>query len=119
MKKEFIGYYTPSESEFQDLWTEGRIVVDANVLLAVYGVSPSTRDTLSALLKKVKERLWIPNHFALEYRRNRLGKILEQVKHYEDVRRNLQAILEFTAHAPSAGVSPVRTQPVAGALPCT
>jgi PIN like domain len=94
MKKAFVGYYTPSETEFTDLWTTGRIVLDANVLLAVYGVSPSTRDTLLGLLEKVKERLWIPNHFALEYQRKRLGKILEQIKHYEDARRTLQAILD-------------------------
>jgi hypothetical protein len=94
MKKTFIGYYTPSESEFTELWASGRIIVDANVLLAVYGVSPSTRDTLLGLLETVKERLWIPNHFALEYQRNRLGRILEQVKHYEDARRNLKTILD-------------------------
>jgi len=94
MKKEFIGYYSPSESEFTELWTKGRVIVDANVLLAVYGVSPSTRGTLLGLLGAVKDRLWIPNHFALEYQRNRLGKILEQVRHYEDAHRNLRTILD-------------------------
>jgi PIN like domain len=94
MRKTFVGYYTPSESEFAELWANGRIVVDANVLLAVYGVSPSTRETLLNLLESVKERLWIPNHFALEYQRNRLAKILEQVKHYEDARKHLKTILD-------------------------
>jgi PIN domain-containing protein len=94
MKTMFVGYYTPSEGEFGKLWSEGRIIVDANVLLAAYGVSPSTREALLSLLTKVKERLWIPNQFALEYQRKRLAKILEQVKHYEDASRNLKTMLE-------------------------
>lgn len=94
MKKSFIGYYTPTESEFGQLWSSARIVVDANVLLAVYGLSPSTRDTLLAVLEIVRERLWIPNQFALEFQRNRVARILEEVKHYEDARRNLKSILD-------------------------
>jgi hypothetical protein len=94
MRKEFAGYYRPSDSEFDELWSKARIIVDANVLLAVYGVSPSTREALLRLLEIVKDRLWIPHHFALEYQKNRLGKILEQVKHYEDAHRDLKTILD-------------------------
>jgi hypothetical protein len=94
MKKTFSGYYAPSESEFKELWAKALIIVDANVLLTLYGVSPSTRDALLSLLESVKERLWIPHQFAFEYQRNRLGKILEQVKHYEDAHRTLKLILE-------------------------
>jgi predicted nucleic acid-binding protein len=94
MKRTFVGYYTPTEDEFGALWAEARIVLDANVLLAAYGVSPSTRETLFRLLEKIQERLWIPNQFALEYQRRRLSKILEQVKHYEDAHRNLKVMLE-------------------------
>ncbi|HTX14759.1 MAG TPA: PIN domain-containing protein [Candidatus Baltobacteraceae bacterium] len=94
MKKEFVGYYAPSESEFDELWKNGRVVVDANVLLAIYGVSPSTRETLLRLLGALRNRLWVPHHFALEYQRNRLGKILEQAKHYDDAYRHLKTILD-------------------------
>jgi hypothetical protein len=94
MRKTFVGHYTPSEDEFAKLWQEGRIVVDANVLLAVYGLSPTTRDTLLGLFASVRDRLWIPNQFALEFQRNRISRILEQVKHYEDVHRSLEAILK-------------------------
>jgi len=94
MKKAFYGYYRPSDDEFAELWATARIVVDANVLLAVYGLSPSTRDVLLGLLDRVRDRVWIPSQFAFEYQRNRIGKIREQVKHYEDVHRSLQAILE-------------------------
>jgi PIN like domain len=94
MKKAFSGYYTPSESEFKELWAKARIIVDANVLLTLYGISEATREALLSLLESVKERLWIPHQFALEYQRNRLGKILEQVKHYEDAHRTLKSILD-------------------------
>jgi hypothetical protein len=94
MRETFAGYYTPSEEEFAQLWAKGRIVVDANVLLTVYGVSPLTRDALLKLLESLKDRLWIPHQFALEYQRNRLEKILEQIKHYEDAHKNLKTILD-------------------------
>jgi hypothetical protein len=94
MKKAFSGYYTPSEGEFEELWENARIILDANVLLTTYGVSQSTREALISLFENVKERLWIPHQFAFEYQRNRLEKILEQVKHYEDAHRTLTMILE-------------------------
>lgn len=94
MKRKFLGYYRPSDDEFGQLWADARIIVDANVLLAVYGVSPSTRETLFRQLEAVQERLWIPHQFALEYQRNRVTKILEQVKYYEDALRALKAVLE-------------------------
>lgn len=93
MKKAFVGYYTLSESEFRELWKTARIIVDANVLLAIYGLSPSTRKALLRLLESLKKRLWIPHQFALEYQRNRLAKILEQIKRYEDVHKNLNSVL--------------------------
>jgi PIN like domain len=94
MKRTFVGYYRPTEDEFAKLWAEARIVLDANVLLAVYGVSPSTRAALLRLLDSVRQRLWIPHQYALEYQRNRIGKILEQVRHYENAHRSLSATLQ-------------------------
>lgn len=93
MRGTFVGYYLPSDDEFKALWAKGRIIVDANVLLAVYGISPSTRETLFGLLETVKERLWIPHQFALEYQHHRVAKILEQVRHYEDAHRSLRTLL--------------------------
>jgi len=94
MRDIFAGYYAPSEEEFAQLWANGRIVVDANVLLTVYGLSPVTRDALLQLLESLRERLWIPYQFAFEYQKNRMEKILEQIKHYEDAHKALRAILE-------------------------
>jgi len=96
MKNTFIGYYRPSENEFAELWAKANVVVDANVLLAVYGVSPLTAEALLRLLEleTIKTRLWIPHQFALEYQRNRRGKILDQVKNYEDTHRDLRTILD-------------------------
>lgn len=94
MKKEFAGYYSPSDQEFAELWATARIMVDANVLLAAYSVSPSTREELFKLLERVRDRLWIPHQFALEYQRNRCERILEQVKYYDDTHKILRAVID-------------------------
>lgn len=38
MKESFLGYYQPTEDEFNKLWSEGLVVLDTNVLLHLYRV---------------------------------------------------------------------------------
>lgn len=94
MKKAFFGYYKPSEDEFAELWNGARIVVDANVLLGVYGLSPSTREALLGILERVRDRLWIPNQFAFEYQRHRVDRIRQEIRHYEEAHKSLHTVLE-------------------------
>ena len=69
MKREFPGYYRPTTAEFDTLWAEALFVVDANVLLHVYGYSSETRESLLKILEGIKGRIWIPHQFAAEYQR--------------------------------------------------
>ncbi|WP_429956057.1 PIN-like domain-containing protein [Gluconobacter japonicus] len=78
MKKEFSGYYAPTENEYQRLWQEGIIALDANVLLNLYRLPASARDELLAVLTSLKDRLWIPYQVALEYQRRRLTVIASE-----------------------------------------
>ncbi len=92
MKSDFPGYYRPSLEEFAELWAAARFIVDANVLLDIYGYSEPTRNDLLGLLESIKERLWIPYQFALEYQRGRAKVILQQIAHYKTVSRQLRDI---------------------------
>jgi hypothetical protein len=94
VKRQFPGYYRPTATEFDALWHDALLVLDANVLLSVYGYSLGTRDSLLQLLDAIHERLWVPHHFAAEYQRNRAKSILEQVAHYRNVRAQLKTILD-------------------------
>ena len=67
--------------------------LDANVLLNVYGYSESTREVLLRLFGVVKERLWMPHQFALEYQRNRSKTILEQAGNYRTAGAQLKKLM--------------------------
>ena len=94
MKSTFRGYYRPSEPEFAELWRTCIFVLDANVLLNMYGYSSETRNQLLALLTTIAQRLWVPHQFAREYQRNRAKSIAEQVSSYATARGELQALLD-------------------------
>ena len=42
MKRTFKEWYTPTETELSRIWSEGTIILDANVLLDFYQYPPST-----------------------------------------------------------------------------
>lgn len=94
MKSIFRGYYRPSEQEFSELWKTCVFVLDANVLLNMYGYSGETRGQLLNLLTSIQNRLWVPYQFAQEYQRNRARSISEQVASYSTARNELQILLD-------------------------
>jgi len=75
MKREFIGYYNPTEKEINDSWNNGIFVFDANTLLNLYRYTESTRTDFLNALKTIKNRLFLPHQAALEYHTNRLAVI--------------------------------------------
>ncbi|MEN5365641.1 PIN-like domain-containing protein [Stenotrophomonas sp. TWI273] len=67
----FPGYYAPSERDLELLWSQATFVVDANLLLQLYGLPERTRSETLGALGKLKERLWMPYQVAVEFQRNR------------------------------------------------
>lgn len=86
MKTLFPGYYKPSELEFKNLWKEGTVVFDTNVLFDLYRVSDETAQVLINTIKYYSEnnRLFIPYRVAFEYHRKLLSVIQGQKKNYDD-----------------------------------
>lgn len=95
MRKEFPGFYTKRDEAFYErLWTKGRFVFDANMLLNFFRYSVKTREALYGLLseKSVKDRLWIPYQVALEYQRNLQNVRWEPVGACLDLRDQLKKV---------------------------
>ncbi|TFC56887.1 hypothetical protein E3O62_11955 [Cryobacterium sp. TMT2-15-1] len=84
-------FYPPTGAEFEHLWAGAAIVVDTNVLLDLYRYSEASRTEFAAVLQTVCDRLWIPHQVALEFHKNRLNVIDEQVSAFNSVIKNLSS----------------------------
>lgn len=70
MRNLFRGYYHATEAETEEIWRAASIALDANVLLSLYKVSPTTSTLYLTALEGRKEQGWIPYQAALEFHRN-------------------------------------------------
>jgi hypothetical protein len=84
MKDIFPGFNKKSTKEIKELWDNGIICFDANVLLNLYRYSNDTRKALLDLVSKFSNQIWLPHQSALEYNRNRYEVISDQEKAYKD-----------------------------------
>ena len=89
MKDNFCGYYRPTEDEFIQLWNDAIFVLEANILLNMYRYTSKTRKEFIDILEKISDRIWIPNQVALEYHKNRLKVINDQILAYEKIEQSL------------------------------
>lgn len=85
MRDKYIGYYPPTSAELDRLWSDGLIVLDTNALLGLYRYSEETRKDLLDVMKKSRERLWIPFQVGLEFQDRRLDVIYQQRQAYDEV----------------------------------
>ncbi len=83
MKEEFNWYFNPTKEEIDEIWTNGILTVDANVLLDLYRYHESTRNALISSLHMFKNRLWISFQAAEEFFRNRSKVILSSEKTFK------------------------------------
>ena len=90
MKDSFPEYYASSEEELAEIWRECLFVFDANVLLNLYRYSADTRAHLLEVLGKLESRLWVPHQAALEYQKQRLNVIVDQIDAWQRFRRSLE-----------------------------
>ncbi len=84
MKTKFPGYFKLSEDEIRNLWDNALFTLDANILLNLYRYSDETKTEFIKVLRKLNERIWIPNQSAQEFFENRLNVISQQEKSYEE-----------------------------------
>lgn len=78
MRGPFEGYHPLSASEADILWSTALVVVDTNVLLNMYRLSPSARIKLLSTLEAYSDRLWLPHQVGVEFHSNRVEEIRNQ-----------------------------------------
>ncbi|RKN31203.1 PIN-like domain-containing protein [Micromonospora musae] len=104
--RDFPGWLPhPEEKEFFDGAT---IVPDANVLLALYRITPQARGQLLAVLKDVTDRLWVPHQVALEFMRSREKVIADRNARFTTVRRALQTASDKAAADIAAAIDDLK-----------
>lgn len=92
MKDMFRGYYRPTDEEFEALWEDALIVLDANVLLNLYSYSSETQTEFLKLLEELQDRLWLPHQAAAEYHDKRCKVITDEITSYRNFRRDLKKV---------------------------
>lgn len=90
----FPGHFWLTEPETQSIWSEGVLVLDASILLSFYRYSENTRRAMFNVLERFEGRVFVPHQAAVEFHRNRLGVIRQQVATYKDVEDDLAKAVE-------------------------
>ncbi|MCF3104132.1 hypothetical protein IPZ58_21435 [Streptomyces roseoverticillatus] len=87
----FASYYRPTVRHFDELFESSLIVVDANVLLSLYRVTPAAREEMLKTFEAARERIWVPHQAALEFHRNRIRAAKDQMDFFSGVHKDLEA----------------------------
>lgn len=116
MRSQYAGHFSLPESALSDIWENGMLVFDTNVLLSLYRYSETTRKELLTVLTKNSNRCWLPEQCAYEFFKNRLTVISDQTKSYDAAinsiaelekkfdQRNAHPFLTDTSHKKLAAV---------------
>lgn len=91
MRNQFKGYSRYSDKEYQEIWEQAIIVVDANILLNFYRYSNETRSELYEVLKTLKKRLWIPYQVAYEYFKNKEKVMVEANNDFDKLLKDAES----------------------------
>ena len=95
MRNAIREYIELTEEEKQDLWNHATIIFDTNVFLNLYRYTAKTRELLLLAFDSFKDRLWMPNHIAHEFMKNRSSIIWESNHHYETLSSEVEKFVEL------------------------
>ena len=99
MKDLFPGYFKPDSKEIKKIWKSCLFVFDTNILLNLYRYSNETQKEFLELLKKINDRIWIPNRVGEEYLANRIGVIHEQENTYDKTIKSIEDLKDTLNHS--------------------
>ncbi|TWA75632.1 hypothetical protein FBZ83_12359 [Azospirillum brasilense] len=91
MRDGFEEYFDLSEEDIKDLWGSAVFVFDTNALLSLFRDKKSTSDDLMNIIKKLKNRVWVPHQVAWEFHKNRSGVVIGNKKVYQPLRNAIDA----------------------------
>lgn len=91
MKNSFPGYFRASDDALTELWNNGVIIFDADILLNLYRYSENTRKELIKLMKGLSDQIWLPHRAAEEFLQNRTTVIGAQIDAYKSASEQIDS----------------------------
>lgn len=77
MKDKFYEFYKLPGEKVDEIWGNGLLIVDTNVLLDLYRLGKESRKDLKKSIEFFGDRIWLPYQASLEFHRNRVKVIKE------------------------------------------
>ncbi|MEQ5041346.1 MULTISPECIES: PIN-like domain-containing protein [Providencia] len=84
MKNKFAYCFEPRGDELEEIWKNGILTTDTNVLLDLYRYHQDTRDSIISNLEKFEGELWLSHRATMEFFKNRKKVIISSEKTFQD-----------------------------------
>ena len=96
MSDSFKHYCPLSKETLEDIWNNGIIILDANVLLDLYRLPQTQCDETLKLFEHeaILKRIWVPYQAAREFYQNRLTVIHDQFRNADKLRDMVRGVFE-------------------------
>lgn len=88
---DFAAWFDDVRLPRERFFREGLIVLDANVLLDLYRVTPKARRHVLRAVNRVSDRLWVPYQAAVEFSRNRKQAVIDRTSSCKQTKQVLRA----------------------------
>ena len=85
-------YFKYTEKQYKEIWETAHFVFDTSALLNLYRYEANTQKDFLGVLKLLEEKIWIPHHVALEFNKNRLKVIAEQISLFNNTKKVIDEI---------------------------
>lgn len=96
MRSEFSWYLDAIAPDFDRIWKEGVLTLDANVLLDLYRYNTATCDSLLSAIGSFGERVWVSRQAASEFFANRKRVIAASGRDFDDAIRAVDELSKTT-----------------------
>ncbi|MBE1586769.1 PIN-like domain-containing protein [Nonomuraea angiospora] len=87
---EFSAWFDEERIPAERFYQEGLLVLDANVLLDLYRMTPEARTQVLGAFRSVADRLWVPHQAALEFSRNRKRAVEDRMSSFRQTKHALK-----------------------------
>ncbi len=98
MKNAIYEYLELSDTEKTSLWENAIFIFDTNVYLDLYRYSQKTRSALLDAMAQLKDRIWMPNHVAHEFMKDRIEVIFETINRHSKLQPEIEKFVKICAN---------------------
>lgn len=97
MKSAIREYIELKENDKSTLWQTATFVFDTNVYLDLYRYSQKTRVALLQAMEQLSDRIWMPNHVAHEFMKDRVEVIFETINRHSKIQPEIEKFVKLCA----------------------